>query len=164
MRTCRSILIERKDVVMAAACCQNNPTNLLVATRSFHVAAVEALLARGAIPHFPDINSFTSLIQFNPVLFAMFHAREVLVPLVERGYHLDDRLFRPRTALGWAVRFGCVATVKLLLKHGSDVNQSQVYTGMAPLSECCITRRGKNIEMMTVLLEAGGGERAGMAP
>lgn len=127
-------------------------TPLDKATRAFRIETIEVLLARGAKPYLREATYFRSFL-FDPVVFAMFHARELLVPFVERGFHLEGSRFMPRTALGFAVRFGCISTVKLLLKHGSDVNQRQRCNGMTPLHECC--KRCGNIEMMTVLLEAG---------
>ncbi|RPB11991.1 ankyrin [Morchella conica CCBAS932] len=84
---------------------------------------------------------------------AMYNRRDMLLPFIELGYHLEHAIFQPRTALSIAARLDCVGTVKLLLKSGCDANYVQCPWLRTPLSECCAVRG--SIETMTALLEAG---------
>lgn len=83
-------------------------TLLDVATRSFDLATIEALLARGAVLRPPG--EYYAMFLFEPICFAMPHARWLLPPFVERGYHLQWLRFYRTTALTWAVHFVCVDT------------------------------------------------------
>jgi len=115
---------------------------LLAATRKSDLAAVKALLARGA-----DVNA-KSPYGATPLFFACDRGSlEIVKMLVESGADVNVKdTFYNSTAVGWAVSKNHIAIVKLLLEKGA--NSKQIVMRSA-ISE-------EKPDMVKMLLEMGG--------
>jgi hypothetical protein len=121
---------------------QDLTDDLLAATRKGDVAAVKALLDRGA-----NVNS-KSAYGSTPLFFACDRGNvEMVKLLLERGADVNvEDTFYHFSALGWAMQKDRVAIMKLLLDHGAksaaEVLQAGAQAGNAAWVKIALDTKG----------------------
>jgi ankyrin repeat protein len=115
---------------------------LLTAARKSDLAAVKALLARGA-----DVNA-KSPYGATPLFFACDRGSlEIVKTLVESGADVNVKdTFYNSTAIGWAVSKNHAAIVKLLLEKGANSKQTVMRSAI----------NEEKTDIIRMLLEMGG--------
>ena len=148
--------VERGDVELieillengANICIQDNnglsPLHLASERRNYIIVEKMLLFSNGALENLIDNNGVSHL-----HIACIVNNVDIVNRYLQSGVQVNLATKNGETPLHFAVKFNCVATVKLLLKNNADITVQEITNGLTPLH---VASENQNNEIINIIL------------